>query len=77
MKRPVLAVAVTACIAILAGCGGPSTGPEIDRIMAEARNDAAKELLRSRGAWEGNAAWARSEAELMKTSAEGVTVASR
>jgi len=30
------------------GCGGPTTGAEIERIMSEARSDAAKRLAQDR-----------------------------
>lgn len=58
MKKVLPAIAVTAGIALLAGCGSPTTGAEIDGIMAAARKDAATELARTRTAGGEIPAWA-------------------
>jgi hypothetical protein len=42
------AILLLVCALALAGCGRPTTGAEIDRMMAEARSDAATDLARSR-----------------------------
>ena len=66
MKRTFLAFAVITGIACLAGCGAPTTGAEIDRIMAEARKEAAIDLAHSRNG--ANPAWVRQNAVTVATS---------
>lgn len=70
MKKPFIAFAVITGIAFMAGCGRATTGADIDRIMAEARRDAAKELVRARSEWGDNAAWARKDAVQVETAAD-------
>ena len=62
MKKNILQFTLISAIVLLTGCGRPTTGAEIDRIMAEAREHAAQELAKSRGAW-GSTATAADEAE--------------
>ena len=66
-KKIVLEFSLIAGVVLLAGCARSTTGAEIDRIMAEARKQAAMELARSRAAWGVNTAAA--------DTAEGATLA--
>jgi hypothetical protein len=69
-SKSIFAVAIIAGIAFLAGCGGPTTAADIDRIMAQARSDAAVDLAHARSAWGGNAAAAGKDAMLVEPSAD-------
>jgi hypothetical protein len=48
MNKSHLSFLMLAGIASITGCAPPTTGPEIDRIMAEARRNAANDLARTR-----------------------------
>jgi hypothetical protein len=51
MKKNILELAVLAGIVLLTACSRATPGTEIDRIMAEAREQAARE--RARDLWGG------------------------
>lgn len=68
MKRMLVAWALISGGAVTAGCHGPTTGAEVDRIMAEARQN---ETLRARRESGSIPMWARSNGPMAESSIDG------